>query len=154
MSNLRELAHVAATPGVTEVFSSTVDKLDADVQTKIKEAHSNTQVAINNAVSALEDATKNALALKQTADAADQTWFNCVRVEKSMLEAVEHADQALAKSRSGVAEPCQEQQDKSKFNWKAEVEDLAFECDVSIHGNCDAQLASYKTQINSLFEEL
>jgi len=154
MGNLRELARVAATPGVNEVFSSTADKLSADVETKIKESHSNTQIAINNAVIALEDATKNALALKQTADATDQTWFNCVRVEKSMLESVEHADEALAKSRSGVTEPCQEQQDKAKFNWKAEEEDLAFECDVSIHDNCDSQLASYTSQINNMFEEL
>jgi len=154
MGKLRELARVAKTPGVSEVFSSTVDKLTADVETKIKEGHSNTQVAIDNAVKALEGATTNAVTLKQTADSADQTWFNCVRVEKSMLEAVEHADKALAKSRSAVAEPCQEQQDKAKFNWKAEEEDLAFECDISTHDNCDAQLASYKSQINSLFEEL
>jgi len=154
MSNLRELARVAVTPGVNEVFSSTVDKLSADVETKIKEAHSNTQVAINNAVSALEDATNNALALKDTADASDQTWFNCVRVEKSMLESVEHADEALAKSRSAVTEPCQTQEDKAKFNWKANEEDLAFECDISIHDNCDTQLASYRSQVNNLFEEL
>jgi len=154
MSNLRELARVAATPGVNEVFSSTVDKLSADVETKIKESHSNTQVAINNAVIALEDATKNALALKDTADAADQTWFNCVRVEKSMLESVEHADTALAKSRSAVTEPCQEQEDKAKFSWKAEEDNLAFECDISIQDNCDAQLASYRSQINNMFEEL
>merc|ERR1719422_3001792 len=154
MSNLRELARVAATAGVTEVFSSTVDKLRADVETKIKEAHSNTQVAINNAVIALEDATKNALALKQTADATDQTWFNCVRVENSMLESVEHADKALAKSRSAVTEPCQDQEDKAKFSWKAEEDDLAFECDISIHDNCDTQLASYRSQVNNLFEEL
>merc|ERR1719210_3085918 len=133
MGNLRELARVAATPGINEVFSSTVDKLSADVETKIKESHSKTQNAINNAVMTLEDATKNVLALKQTADATDQTWFNCVRVERSMLESVEHAEVALAKSRSAVTEPCQEQQDKAKFNWKAEEEDLAFECDISIH---------------------
>jgi hypothetical protein len=154
MSNLRELARAAATPGVNEVFSSTVDTLSADVETKIKEAHSNTQVAINNAVIALEDATKNALALKDTADTADQTWFNCVRVEKSMLESVEHADKALAKSRSAVTEPCQEQEDKARFNWKAQEEDLAFECVISIHDNCDTQLVSYRSQMNSLVEEL
>lgn len=154
MGNLRELARVAATPGINEVFSSTVNKLSADVETKIKESHSKTQNAINNAVMTLEDATKNVLALKQTADATDQTWFNCVRVERSMLESVEHAEAALAKSRSAVTEPCQEQQDKAKFNWKAEEEDLAFECDISIHDNCDSQLASYKSQINTLFEEL
>jgi hypothetical protein len=154
MSNLRELARVAATPGVTDVFTSTVDKLSADVETKIKEGHSNTQVAINNAVIALEDATKNALALKDTADASDQTWFNCVRVEKSMLQSVEHADTALAKSRSGVTEPCQDQEDKAKFSWKAEEDNLAFECVISTQDNCDAQLASYRSQIDNMFEEL
>merc|ERR1719210_1685242 len=153
MGNLRELARVAATPGVNEVFSSTVDKLSADVDTKIKEAHSNTQVAIDNAVSALEGATQNALAFKETADAADQTWFNCVRVEKSMLESVEHADKALADSRSAVTEPCQDQDDKARFSWKPE-EDLAFECDISVHDNCDTQLASYRSQMKTLFGEL
>merc|ERR1719210_1494361 len=154
MGNLRELARIAKTPGVSDVFSSTADKLTREVETKIKDGHARTQTAIDDAVKALGDATTNAMSLKQTADAADQTWFNCVRVEKSMLESVEHAEAALAKSRSAVAEPCQEQQDKAKFNWKAEEEDLAFECDISTHDNCDAQLASYKSQINSLFEEL
>jgi len=154
MGNLRELARAAVTPGVKEAFSSTVDKLNTDVETKIKESHSKTQIAINNAVNALESATKNALALKQTADATDQSWFNCVRVEKSLLESVEHADKALAKSRSAVTEPCQEQQDKAQFNWEAKEEDVAFVCDVSIHDNCDSQLASYKSQIQTLFQEL
>jgi hypothetical protein len=154
MGNLRELARAAVTPGVKEVFSSTVDKLSTDVETNIKEGHSKTQIAINNAVNALESATTNALALKQTADATDQSSFNCVRVEKSLLESVEHADKALAKSRSAVTEPCQEQEDKASFNWEAKEEDVAFVCDVSIHDNCDSQLASYKSQLQTLFQEL
>lgn len=61
---------------------------------------------------------------------------------------------ALAKARSAVNEPCQDQEDKKHLSWSPQEGDFAFECDISVHDNCDSQLQSYGAQVVEIFNGL
>jgi len=147
------LVHGGVTPGVADQFSSSIDKMKESDE-KIKAGFQSAQTAVEQKISALESATDEAVASKAGADDSDNSHFQCVRVEKAMLEHAEQKDRELQKARSAVTEPCQEQEDLTKFSWSANADDLAFHCDISVSDNCDAQLTAYRAQLASVFNEL
>jgi len=87
---------------------------------------------------------------KSEADAADNAWFNCVRAEKAARVAIEEAEAALAQSRSDTNQPCQLQEDRGPYTWKADAEKLKFYCDIAQYGNCDEQIKNYRYQIGQM----
>jgi len=150
---IRALTHDGVTPGVADQFSSAIGKLE-EGDKKIKAGFQSAQTALDQKMSALGGATDEAVASKTGADESDNSHFQCVRVEKAMLEHAEQRERELQKSRSAVTEPCQEQDDLTKFSWSTDADALNFQCDISVSDNCDAQLTAYRAQIATLFEEL
>jgi len=147
------LARSGVTPGVADQFSSSIGKLE-EVDKKIKAGFQNAQTALDQKISALGTATDEAVKSKAAAGESDNSHFQCVRVEKAMLEHAEQKDRDLQKARSAVTEPCQQQEDLTKFSWSADADALEFECDISVSDNCDAQLTAYRSQVTNLFNEL
>merc|ERR1712117_755975 len=57
-------------------------------------------------------------------------------------------------ARDSVTEPCQQQEDRTKFEESSLDLPTTFTCDHSESGNCDAQLQNFETQVNSMIEGL
>merc|ERR1719433_1383089 len=110
LSNLKLLAAQGVTPGATdslnEILTRVINEIEADVETKIKSGHRDTQAEIDRRIGKVKSTTTVVVERKSEADAADQAWSNCVRDEKAARVAVEEAEAALAKSRSNIEEPC------------------------------------------------
>jgi len=154
LNNLRSLALQKITPGATdslnEALTKVIAQLETDVETKIKSWHLDTQRAIDAAVDALRGATTNAVDEKQTADGLDGAWYSCVTDEKAKRVAIEEAEEALQQARDSQIEPCQQQEDRKATGAQPQADTLKFFCDISTHGNCDAQIANYKAQVDSM----
>jgi len=154
LNNLRSLALQKITPGATdslnEALTKVIAELETEVETKIKSWHLDTQRAIDAAVDALRGATTNAVDEKQTADGLDGAWYSCVTDEKAKRVAIEEAEEALQQARDSQIEPCQQQEDRKATGAQPQADTLKFFCDISTHGNCDAQIANYKAQVDSM----
>jgi len=154
LNNLRSLALQKITPGATnslnEALTKVIDELEKEVETKIKSWHHDTGRAIDASVDALRVATTNAVGEKETADALDLAWNSCVRDEKAKRVAIEEAEDDLQQARNSQIEPCQQQEDRKATDFQPQAATLKFDCDISTHENCDAQIADYMAQIDSM----
>jgi len=152
---LRELGQ--ETPGaeqsLNEILAKAIQNIQADVSSLIFAAHNHTQEEANRKINAVDEATENAVAQKTIADQNDNAWFSCVGDQKAALKAVEDADAALVQAKGEVEEPCRQQEERRSFS--AEPTPPVFEdCDVSLQGNCDAQVENFQSQVNSILESL
>jgi len=154
VSKLRALALEMITPGATdslnEALAKVIVQLETEVETKIKSWHLDTGRAVDAAVDALTGATTNAVAEKGTADELDGAWNSCVRDEKAKRVAIEEAEDDLQQARNSQVEPCQQQEDRAPTGFQPQAATLQFDCDISTHGNCDAQIEDYMDQIDSM----
>jgi len=154
LTNLRLLALQKITPGATdslnEALTKVIGQLETNVESKIKSGHEDAQTALNTAIDALSGATTNAVNEKVAADRIDGAWYDCVRDEKVKRVKIEQAEEELQQSRSSQIEPCQQQEDRKGFESQVLADTLQFECDISTHGNCDAQMENYVAQIESM----
>jgi len=152
--NLKLLASQRVTPGakdsLNEILLKVLNDIDENVQSKIKSGHTDTQSAINQRIADLRSATTQAVDRKGDADAADNTWYNCVRAERGAKVAIEEAEKELAQSRSDTNEPCQVKEDRSPYSWKSNPNSLKFYCDIAQYGNCDEQIQNYRYQIQNM----
>jgi len=149
------ISKFAITPGVTtslnEALNNVILELEQNVESKIKDGHQATQVAIDESIDQVQQKTDTAVEQKADADGKDSTWFNCVRSEQANRIAIEAAETALADSRTLETEKCQEQEDARLFDWQVPASyDFAFACDFQESGNCDQQLVNYQSQIDEM----
>jgi len=158
LAEIKAIANQHITPGATEslneALTTVIAEIQRDVEPKIKAGHASTQAEIDKRINALNAATAQAVQGKETADAADRTWFECVQEEKAMREAIEDAESTLAQARSDTNEPCQQQEDRAPFEWAPDAAKLKFVCDISEHGNCDLQMKNYQSQIDNMMAGL
>jgi len=150
MGTLQELARADLTPGVVGEFTTIVGRLNQEVETRIRDGHAKTQEAVDNNIAELQNTSTAAVNLKKEADISDNDWYECVANEKSLLYFAEVAAEELSKANDAVVAPCKLQEDRDGFAWTRKPGQLAFECDISIHDNCDAQLQSYNSQIDHM----
>jgi len=150
MGTLQDLSRAELTPGVVGEFSTIVERLNQEVETRIKAGHAKTQEALDSSIAELQNTTTTAVNLKKAADMADNAWYECVASEKSLLHFAEVAAEELRKAQAAQVAPCQLQEDRDGFSWSRTSKHLAFECDISIHDNCDAQLQNYNSQIDHM----
>jgi len=150
MGTLQDLSRAELTPGVVGEFTTIVGRLNQEVETRIKDGHAQTQEALDTSIADLQNTTTTAQNLKKAADMSDNDWYECVASEKSLLYFAEVAAEELSRAQDAQVAPCQLQEDRDGFSWSRNVKSLAFECDISIHDNCDAQLQSYNSQIDHM----
>jgi len=153
------ISKFAYTPGATssmnEALTNVIHELEQNVESKIKDGHQATQVAIDASIDEVQQTTDTAVEKKADADGKDGTWFNCVQSEKDMRIAIEAAEKAEEDARTFETEQCQLQEDARLFNWQVPSSyDFAFACDFLEEGNCDQQLTNHQTQINGMVAEL
>jgi len=157
LSNIQSLASQLITPGVSDSLNSAlatvIGEIEQSVESKLHTQFQSIQTAVDSAIDRLDASTIIAVERKATADSDDDSWFNCVRAEKAMLEGVEQANRDLQSARDSVTEPCQQQQDRTMFE-KTSLEQPTFTCDHSESGNCDAQLQNIQMQVNGIVEGL
>jgi len=136
------------TPGVKGGLDDALDKVIAEMQTKvdalIKQAHSDDQTTINNAVDTLSMAATDLVGQKSKADSADAMWIGCVGSEHGDLKQWEAEQQSLKGARSDQIEPCQQEADAEPFAWTAEVASLT--CDLSQDAGCANALQEFNDQ--------
>jgi len=158
LSNLKLFAGQRVTPGATdsfnEILTRVINEIEADVESKIKSGHADTQAEIDRRIGNVKSTTTVVVERKSEADANDKDWSDCVRAEKAARVAVEEAEAALANSRSNINEPCQLQDDRAPYEWTPNPEKLKFVCDISQSGNCDQQLTNYESQIGNMMAGL
>jgi len=158
LSNLKLFAGQRVTPGATdsfnEILTRVINQIEADVESKIKSGHADTQAEIDRRIGNVKSTTTVVVERKSEADANDKDWSDCVRAEKAARVAVEEAEAALANSRSNINEPCQLQDDRAPYEWTPNPEKLKFVCDISQSGNCDQQLKNYESQIGNMMAGL
>merc|ERR1719384_894088 len=158
LSNLKLIAGQRVTPGATDSFNQiltrVINEIEADVESKIKSGHADTQAEIVRRIGNVKSTTTVVVERKSEADAKDKDWSDCVRAEKAARVAVEEAEAALAKSRSNIDEPCQLQDDRAPYEWTPDAEKLKFVCDISQNGNCDQQLKNYDSMIKNMMDGL
>jgi len=157
-SNIQSLASQLITPGASDSLNSAlttvIGEIEQTVDTKLHASFQGMQSAVDSAIDSLDASTSVTVDRKTTADTDDDSWFNCVRAEKTMLEAVEQADRDLQSARDSVTEPCQQQEDRTKFEESSLDVPTTFTCDHSESGDCDAQLQNFETQVNGMVESL
>jgi len=138
---------------LSEILTNMVTELQGSVSPLILAGHAATQDEVNRRISDLDAATEIAVAQKTIADQADEAWFECVGDEKAKRTSVEDADAASAQAKRDEEESCRQQDEKRSFS--AELTHPVFEeCDVSLQGDCGAQVESYESQLNGMSESL
>jgi len=141
-------------PGIRETLNEEltkiIDELETEGLTHIKSWHPDTQRAVDAAVDALRGTTTNAVDEKQNADGLDGLWYSCVQDEKAKRVAIEEAEEALKQAQKSQILPCQQQEERKATGARPQADSLKFSCDISTHGNCDAQFENYKAQIESM----
>jgi len=146
------------TPGAKDAMNaaleSVITEIEQNVQSKIIQQFGETQVAIDAALSSLSTTTDVLVRSKATADTADNTFVACRETEKSRLQALESAQAALVAAREAKVAPCAEQDAAAPYSKAFAEEDLVFECDISVAGNCDGPLAAFEQQVEGLLSEL
>jgi len=153
MNNLHALASQSDTPGAVDslntALASVITLIEENVESKIRDAHTQAQAAVDKTIDELKSATADALAQKAEANGNDNSWFDCVAVEKTKREIIEQAEQNLQQSETNQVQPCQHfVQDGTGGPAPAESFNLepklnVFECDVS-QGECVAKLEEYE----------
>lgn len=155
MGEIRALASQAYTPGVDdslqESLSTVVSDIEQNVESKLIAAFVSMQSEVDSAIAGLEASTMSVVEKSATAIDWDNSWFNCVRQEKSMLAGAEAAEEALQSSRSSVTEPCQLQEDRASYA-NSPLDTPNFHCDISEQGNCDAQVENFRLQVSSMID--
>jgi len=156
LGTLRELGQ--ETPGLeqslNDLLAMAIQDIQANVSSPIVAAHHRTNEEITLKISALDAATQTAVAQKTIADQDDNAWFACVGDEKAARKAVEDADAALVQARGEVEEPCRQQEERRSFSAAEPTPPVFEDCDVSLQGNCDAQVENFQSQVNSILESL
>lgn len=156
LERLHALADI--TPGAIDSLNaqleSVVSQIEQDVETKIKSGFLDTQNYITSSITALTNATDTAVDRKAAADLADNTWFDCVSMEKAKREAIEAAEVALEVAENSTVAPCQLQVDRSPFAYDPTVgADWGFACDNEA-GTCDENLQNYNSTIQGMLSTL
>merc|ERR1719384_642453 len=131
-----------------------IAEIEGNVETKIRRDFESTQAAINAAATSLTDTTNTAVAAHAAAVTADETLVACIATEQSKLAAVEAAEATLAAAREARIQPCAEQDAAAPYSKEFAEQDLVFECDISIAGNCDGPLEEFEQRVNSLLSDL
>jgi len=155
LSILRDLGQ--ATPGaeqsLNEILAKVIEDIQGDVSSLIIAGHHQTQEEVTRRISDLDAATQNTVAQKTIANQADDAWFACVGDEKASRVSVEDAEAALAQAKVEVEEPCRQQEERRSFSAEPTLP-VFQECDLSLQGNCDAQVENFDSQTNSILESL
>merc|ERR1719491_1528344 len=96
MNNLRQLAVQSETPGVlgegnalNTALEAVIKDIEDNVEVHIIAGHNASQSAVDQTILAVESASNNAADQKDTADKADEAWFQCVGVEQTKKVAIE-----------------------------------------------------------------
>jgi len=152
---LRELGQ--ATPNAEQSLNELLGKVVEDIQDTVSSViiagHNQTQEEVARRIRDLDAATQNTVAQKTVANQADDAWFACVGDEKASRMSVEAAEAALEQAEFEVGEPCRQQEERRSFS--AEPTFPVFEeCDLSLQGNCDAQVENFDSEVNSIVESL
>jgi len=154
LDNIRMLA--SETPGQTEALNAALAKviaeIKANVDAKITGGFDATEAAIVTAISNLEAATNSALTKKAQADQADQTWFECIRVEKSKRLAFENAVAVEGDANANLVKPCADQEGSSMFD--SSLNPGEFACDFQMGDTCNQQFDAYTAMVNDLVDGL
>jgi len=152
---LRELGQ--ATPGaeqsLNEILDKVIEDIQGDVSSLIIAGHQQTQEEVTRRISDLDKVTQDTVAQKTVANQADDAWFACVEGEKASRTSVEDAEAALAQAKVEVEEPCRQQEERRSFSAEPTLP-VFDECDLSLQGNCDAQVENFDSQVNSNLESL
>jgi len=143
-----------AKPAMNAALEAVITDIEANVETMIREQHTSTQGALNTALQALSTATDTALEAKTLADSADNAFVACIETEKSRLAAVEGAQASLLAAQEAKVQPCADQDAAAPYSKEFSENDLVFECDISIKGNCDGPMADFTGRVNSLLTGL
>jgi hypothetical protein len=151
-------AMVGITPGakgaMDTALQGVITDIEANVETMIREQHTSTQGALDTALQALSTATDTALEAKTLANSADNAFVACIETEKGRLAAVEGAQASLVAAQEAKIQPCADQDAAAPYSKEFSENDLVFECDISIRGNCDGPLADFTGRVNSLLTGL
>jgi len=156
MQTIRSIAeqNQEITPGAMEGLSETIDKVVGEIQSgvdaKIKAAQQSDQSSINSLIGALTESAAELVEDKSAADTADQTWNDCMVLEKRDLTAWEKEQTNLKGARSNQIMPCQQEVDTEPYEWHASTHTFDFSCDISAAGNCDEQLQKLETLMTEM----
>lgn len=146
------------TPGakkaMDEALGNVIKDIEDTVQFKIVADHNETQIAIDKRLSSLKTATEAAVAEKQLADDADKSFLSCREEEKDKLGLYETAQSVFEEAKQNQTAPCAEQIASAPYKKEFAEDNLTFECDISIAGNCDSPLAIFKTRLDGLISGL
>jgi len=147
LAQISQYAEEAVSPGAEDKYAASlkdvVSKIEFQIESKIVQAQTATRGKLDTLFKALSAANAAADAAKESADAADKTWFACAADEQAKKQAAEAAEKSLSSSRSNENEVCQLQQDNKGFAFDgAGKYTKKFECDFS-QGDCDAKLQAF-----------
>jgi len=146
------------TPGAKRAMDAAlqavITDIETNVETLIRQQHVATQGALDSALQALSTATDVALGAKTLADSADSAFVTCIETEKGRLAAVEGAQATLVAAQDAKVQPCAEQDAAAPYSKEFSENDLVFECDISIQGNCDGPLEAFTERVNGLLTGL
>jgi len=155
LDNIRMLA--AATPGQTEALNDALTQvileIEQNVDVKIRAAFSESQAAAVTAINDLDAETVKALAQKALATQADETWFQCIEVEKSRRVDVEAALAAENQAIADAIAPCQQQEDSKMFETDPSVAN-SLVCDFEDATDCSTKYGEYTNIVNGIVSKL
>jgi len=144
------------TPGakvaMNDALNSVITEITGKVESQIHEGHSATNAAIARAVEHLSTTTKTAVETKTEADNADTSLVTCMVEERDIAQNHDAAVVAEDQARQNMTTLCTDL--PAAFSHTIPPEDLVFTCDISLKGNCDADLAAFRAKINGILADL
>jgi len=152
-SLIEELAQ--QTPGAGDSYKESLTKsikaIEDEVEQKIKDGQSATQVKIENEIEKYETANEAVDQNKANATQADTSLYKCVEEEKANKEAIEAAQVRLADAQAKEEKACQAQQDARGFSYTPDAQ-LGYSCDLGVNGDCGGKHNNMVEQMQKLEE--
>jgi len=138
----------ASSKDLKEISQLLNDRLEAQVESKIKKHHESTKAAIAQRFAAVSSQTSQLFEQKGAADAADATCQACVSNEKETLEQTEVAEAKSVTDKAAMEQACAPLARLAVLKVEPDVPDMA--CDLSTEGSCSSQLLRFDQKLDQM----
>jgi len=156
-SHALSLIQQEMTPAVEQdvdaALKAAMQKIEAEVETKIKRGQEQSQQRLDEAYGNYERAATELQQTKGRADAADKAWYECIEEEQAQQQAIEAAQTAAAGAQRNQRQACQLMKDIDDFQFKPATAAPKFACEVAVQEDCQTKLAEFERQVAQMESE-
>lgn len=148
-----QLAEDEVTPGSTDALNKALDgvikQIGERVDKKIIQDHKETNAEIGRRVGKLVSKTTDSVNRMEEAKTSDQTWVDCVGVEKEKMVQSEEAIQKVEQEKTEYARIKGVRNKKEKFEWPHFTRPV-YQCQLTSDRKCGAELGRFSHTVSDI----